>query len=1571
MKKMLKNIINVIKLNKIYSVSLLLVSISLSILVYSRVARADEYQNKIGIDYAKITKIKTGTAVWDSNDGLNGSKDKTEHTAGNDSNDINRIVRSFDTIEYEFEIQTRSTDDNLDLSDISRKLYIKPIIEDENVAKYVKVVSSNTAMVSSKYENTLLVNDVYADDAINVSIKLYVYGAPDNMEIDPKFEIKEETAEGENVVYLGKNDDTHYYEYKFEEEQKYFENQEISNSIENYMPTIVSSTNGFDIGIYALEEGQAATYNNIVGRYMSYGISLAIKGNATKGIKGINMPEGDIKFNIALTTTGKEKLVFEENWIRPYTTENVGDIQAQKFNMPYSNNSGSAVSTQNAGNISATKISDTAYEITINNYVINDTFPTETALGSKIINGNSIFGTYVMTLFSGRSEADGKNNITVGFGSNAKSIRGNTTASTYLIDYDLKNDYATTDNVYYEVIDYSLVSEFANSEDDSKLSPGATYGLGSATKGEEIHYNTVFNYNSKSTKTGIKEVIKVDPRAFRVLPYDSNNDVKLKFECDGKECADIKQSDFNITFVSGGFENTNYEATNYSDATLDARILAEDKEQVKNSCSIVNNSLSTYTADQIMNLYGGPCIKAKENVETIYNKISDAKMAVITENQTESVEETIEDAEEIEEDEELIPENYAEVPITKIIIETKEGVTIPGNVKITASVNLRVRNVPDITQNYQATSLITTSSTDTNIRYFTPRISDDQNSVTNPNNYIKTVNKNVNSTNRWGDTLQIINFRARNSIYTTNKNADGSTKTVFETKDNEVINYRVDPKIEDFNESVGADDVWYIKAFRITVTLPNTLEYIQNSKLGNPTSIITNTNNTQLIYDLPYTKANFKINCINFQAKLRPNLIGNSNVIKVSSEIYALNVNNEIDTSYAGSIATHSIYANGIDSVITSQRVNEKIGDVIEKNKIVSYMLSAYNNTGKSVTDFKILDILPYNGDSRKSKFSGDYKVKVILPQELQDGTVQVKCYNGKNVKEISEDVNDSRNEWQDCDITNDYVSTLAFRIENISIASQQYMPEIEVQLKTNNNKYSDAYANNFIGQASTYMSTTSNTTNVRVVSRTLSGRAFYDKNNDGIENEGDTYVSDLDITLCKLNADNSECKHVTSTTTDENGKYSFTDLDRGRYEIGFKYDTEKYDLTLRYATEDTKHDSDAFKVGTDGDASITNKRVPDASVGLKLDTTTTSIEDLNIGLIPKKGFEADIKKYITKVELNSNGALTTNLYNNLSQVVVNVKNSARATAKIYYGIEIKCTTEYGGYVKNIEEDIPDGLTFDPNENSGWVQVGDKLYNTTLADTVINPGETKYLQIVLNMPRQEIAKNFLNTVSILETELYDPQEEILPDEYKESDPDNFAIGEEVEYAGIKWNVIKQAANGDVTLLAQSFPAKSATSKSLSGESVYKWSTSNIKKYLDSNEWASQNTLNLPILVDNYVCDDPSGTRSKSFGGTLREEGTCLTNTYVVSKLRLLTETEYNLLKNGSYSWLYTGDFWLQNSTNEVATFGANNKQTNSEINNDAKYVSSTTKTVVNGNASTSKKLRPVIVINKYNLRVQP
>ena len=1572
---------------------LLVVLLGASFVVYT-IASANDADNNIRVKTATMTYIKTGNGSF-ANDGLSYPNSNSAsysaisgYTAGNDSNANNRIVRSFDTLTYGFDFVL--TPKNGVSQEDNRKIKVTvTLTEDE--AKYVACNKNDKAGATTcEY----IFENIDTESTYEEEVVLYVLGAPNETLIQPKFNIKEST-DSEEGVYLGKiSNDLYYYSYQ---DNSY----DSTCSFNNYLPTIVSSKEGtVSLNLVrSSSEYQSATYNGQVGRFITFIAGIKLNANANTGIKGLTMPTGDITFDAKFTQNGSNKIIFDSKWIRLYGQNKIESLDPLVVNLPYSTtDSNNRVKQINyPGKVSSTSKSDDTYTIKVSDYAPTYYYPTIGADNNKLSSLDDYISTVALTVFSPRTKQDGKNDITVNIAT-SNGIAKSTTGATIGIG----NTSSDAVNKYYENSDYSVSAAFYDSN-GSKISGTNKLGnitmkngVGAVSKGTNFTYKTVFNYNKTLSDLGFKEVIKIDDNAFRFMPYEDlkgRKDYKISLNCGGTKCG-ITEDDFEVKFVSGSWDASNYSIADVSGINFGED---EDKNMAVTQCS--NLTLGSYNVNQIQNLYGGPCITANEGIEEQFEKISDAK------------------------------KDDKEIHLTKAIVQTKEGVKLPDNITITVELNIRVRNVSDLTQTYQGTVVVSTSDYDKETYYYAPSITNDINSVCNQDNYKKTVYQGRTiidgDDSIFGDSLRIVNFTSREELTVKNKNADGSTKTNYDVSNNETITYNIKTIIEDNNEAVGADDVWYINSLIVSARIPKELEYIADADLRKPESVVPQADGSVILYyRLPYTKPNMKIPEIDFKARIKPTLSGSSSAIPITveSSVYAENINGETDNSVVGALSSNfTIYATGLNSVIVQQEVG-KSGTLVEKNDVINYVLKAYNNTGSDVEDYGIIDILPYDKDANDSHVSGKYSTKVELPDSLAGA--RVLC-STQNPIDIVKEVNNTKNEWHDCEVTEEYVEGVtAIKIQDISIRRASYMGDVKISLKPTGNSYSDSYNNSFLGETNEHAKNNSNVIKVKVVSRKISGKVFLDITGDGVKDGNEKYLSGIPATLYKINDDNT-VEEVAQTTTDSNGYYEFKDLDKGRFKIALIYDADKYDLTLRYATEDTSKDSDAYKIDDNGTAEISNKKVPDDPNGIRLTRDITLAEDMDMGLIPRQGLGFSMSKYITKIDLSYNGSVNTTNYNNQSSVTITVRNSLNASAKVYYGISITNTSYKSGYINLVQEDIPTGMVFDASDpyNSQWFEAGGVIHSNSLEDQIIAPGETKYLQIALLMPQREEAGTFLNTASVLESKMYDP--DALADDETGSMHDDYKVGDSLTFAGVKWHVInvvnnlsrEQAINDlgyaeldeltedqeneinnylnrnqILTLLADSKTIAELKSHTSSASSTYKWSESNINGYLNSN-WENTNRLNLPILFDQTVCDDASGLQKASYGGSMLSEGTCISGIYATSKVRLLTLKEYtNLMNSGlsDLSWLNgEKDYWLQSSdyispeylqpyinayNNSIAKKDGSAVYNNvnygiqqNSVHNKAMYIDHTNRINKSDNASNTKEVRPVITISTHNI----
>lgn len=1481
-----------------------------SFFIYKSTISANTDDNKITIKSARFLDIKTGVSDFTDNEDIVVDENNriVSFIEGKDSSSDNRIVRSNDQIVYNIGYSIGGKEDENAYYGRSVSITVE-ISEDES-----RFISFDENGNVGEISHTFTFDDISTASGENqASIVLYVTNAENKKEINPTFIIKE-TTDTESGVKLGK-ESGNIVNYAYENGEY---NQSSENIVSNPLPTIVSSSRvNPTLEIVPSYEGQLASYNGQAGRFFTEVIMISIPNT-----KGVYLDTNSIEYDLSYSKDGLGEPVIKSEWVRRYNNELIENIEPVRVDAPYStiDGSSSSNSTRYPGNIS---YSDN--KITISDYKVPYTSPNITATGKNIGFSKKIIGTYAVSIFVPRMTEDGKNdiNLVLNIGDNSNTFT----------------------NKFYEDKDYSILSGFYNESGLERLTRSIDEGTGIVTdlnsmvsKGTLVTYKTEFTYDNSTVEGGLKEVIKVDADALRVVNKNDKEDIDIDITCGSDKCKNLTEKDFEVRYYSGDFNYENYEITD-----VDERLNLEDQELAIAQCS--NIDLSTLNKDQIMNIYGGPCIKPNsEHQELTFSKIRDAR-----------------------------DDENNEIPITKIVIQTKEGIKLPEDAKVTVLVYLRVKNVPDITRTYQASVVASTSDTDSNLYYYVPSIDEEYvtSNILNPNNYIKPTitgdTVDLHSTKQYGDALRIVNYTVRQSLTVTNKKADDSIKVNYNVDEDEIINYKLSTYIDDLNNKVGADDSWFIKDVRITVKIPNEyLDYIPDSSLGNP-EVVVNGSYTDLVYVLPWAKPNIAIEDIYFNAKLKTSFNGENIPITVTSSIDPININGEHDSSEIYSkITPFTVYGTSSQTVMLSQR--QEGSSVIDKDTEFSYILSAFNNTGNDVNDFVITDILPYDKDERGSIVNGNYEVKVSVPSNLSD--VELLCSN-LDSKTIIGDFENEDIEFEACNF-DEYTSSTAIRIKGLDIENNQTIDGIRISIRPTNNKFGNKYINDFSGESEDLEKKTSNKITYSIISRTISGRVFIDDNEDGVRQNNEELVPNLIVNIYKIE-DGKVKRAAEPVTTDKNGYYEFKDLDIGLYKVRIKYKNAQYDVALRYGTEDTSIDSDAYKID-EGLAEIISKPVNGESNGINVTQETTKFTNMDMGLIRRRIFGFDINKYITKIDLNYNNTIDTTNYNNESTVLLNVRNTLHANAKVYYGIKITNDSYRPGYVKLVQEDIPDGLIFDSTDpyNKDWFVVGGVLQSTALSNKVIEPGESVYLQIMLYMPERETGTAFINTVSILNMEEYIPVE--LAKE-KEFSPNEYEIGDEVNYAGVNWHVIKTVndeENNDqvLTLLADSETIQKKMNHTDS--SIYKWSESKINNYIN-NDWFSKNSLDKTVLQDQVVCDDPSSLERASFGGTTIDKGMCTSGVYVTSKVRLFTFEDYEYLESlnlSDKSWLFNNDFWLMNAVNSEIEHDVYGVQTNIDVNKLSTYltsISSDVASILADSGNKEKEVRPVITISSKNI----
>lgn len=323
-----------------------------------------------------------------------------------------------------------------------------------------------------------------------------------------------------------------------------------------------------------------------------------------------------------------------------------------------------------------------------------------------------------------------------------------------------------------------------------------------------------------------------------------------------------------------------------------------------------------------------------------------------------------------------------------------------------------------------------------------------------------------------------------------------------------------------------------------------------------------------------------------------------------------------------------------------------------------------------------------------------------------------------------------------------------------------------------------------------------------------ISGIAWLDENEDGEMQEEEQKIPGTRVSLLDVNTNelvtntNGEIKYA---TTDSEGSYTFTGLAQGTYLVLFEYDTNLYLPTI-YQKEgvlETRNSDVVSRRLTIGDAERTY------AVTSNIDITDRSIGNISMGLVRIGEFNLKLDKYLTRiVEQNAKGTkVYTYADEKFGKIEVHRNTINGTNLVIEYTIRVTNIGEIDAYVRNIADYIPEGFTFNSELNKDWYQQGSVVYNQTLANQRIEPGESKDITLVLtkSLTNDTPAMTYTNSAEIIEAyneagvndrnsmpNNQDPNE----DDYSKADLlISIATGREIMYIGLTISMISIIAVG--------------------------------------------------------------------------------------------------------------------------------------------------------------------------------
>ena len=258
-----------------------------------------------------------------------------------------------------------------------------------------------------------------------------------------------------------------------------------------------------------------------------------------------------------------------------------------------------------------------------------------------------------------------------------------------------------------------------------------------------------------------------------------------------------------------------------------------------------------------------------------------------------------------------------------------------------------------------------------------------------------------------------------------------------------------------------------------------------------------------------------------------------------------------------------------------------------------------------------------------------------------------------------------------------------------------------------------------------------------------ISGISWNDINGDGNRQNDENLISGLQVML----VDMADSGNVKASTTTNNGRYTFSNIEQGNYIVVFRYNTETYSITQYKASgvpESSNSDATAQTITLNGDR--VNVGVTDQI------TLNQAIDNLDIGLIEKGAYNLKLDKYIYEVSVETGSGTKSYSYDNtkLGRVEIRAKEIEGAIVTAKYRIVITNEGTVPATVGEIIDYVPDGMEFSASNNMSWTSVSNNnVVNRSLANQSIQPGESKEVVLVLTKTMSsESTGNFINRAEI-------------------------------------------------------------------------------------------------------------------------------------------------------------------------------------------------------------------------------
>ncbi|MCD7750500.1 MAG: Cna B-type domain-containing protein [Lachnospiraceae bacterium] len=1197
----------------------------------SLMSLAEDTDNTSYVDGLSVIDIVDGTAPFDDDD-----------EAGDDSNEDNRIVRSFDYVSYTISYTTALTDANVSVD--SGVLYVEftlpcspdvaifnmdamnwmvdPVLtyyfEDGTTGTSYEDASTVVKQVLTRCRELTNAEFMTIPGAGTLSVGLYVGAASNGTMIQPEF-----------TLWMVGNAD----------EQKVSVSPEvITVSAAAKFAVKISQSSEMDIyGEYDLATGgenaaqdTVSGASTIRGRMESYGVTVMMQNDSVeKGLKGLEFPTGEITFDITLNEysmnsagvllsnqSGYTPVMwdYDENerssstgeWGRTFVKQNGYAYSAAPYNVLGCYSLSSIYdSCYDGGDWTITQDEENplVYHVTIKNYAVDTEdyiFPTANNTWYKRTEDGTTYKANQACISAGVIQVVLQ--FPYGDVDEITNVYFKVTADNFAVESDVYDTTASFAGTYVLLPPGSInvgVNFTTTSASSHSQQPDATYQLGSSYSSGDA-----YSYVGSSVRLWQKLTTSSDESIETVIGL-------IKWDADAFEVD--RSSNY---YSTAGLATGSVTINSYTGYFV-GRSSNWSSEQEMSDTLMNDASLHYYRDLDALEADGYVCVGVLWVADCSY-----------TANGTPFPQYLIDL---VVKDTATVGETYAAV---------SEGWASYSDIDPMSAASGSAEYTMD-TDQIEAYDLYKAYCSSSAYAAMGKKSSTDAYYVKTEYDSEGNIISGTHVTGFYGGTsLLICGETATVDISIADTGSNGQAKAVYDMDAGErTVSYSIQPYIEvDGNSSTGSEATAGTTTATVTVTLPSDLTYDAGSSMWGddyitPEIEAAEDGTTTLTYTLADVTVGAALDAITFSCTIghagTMNDVTNNQSITVSAAI-ASTGDNRVKQAAFGNYSSTSLVIVKLVAISISKQVDAHL---IEQDGEFTWTFLFANESEADQKGTRLADILPVSGDSMGSDFSGSYSVKSItidfssavssfekdidsMAFYVTDGSVSASASDlVTGVANISSwtdlmknaTVNDT-NHTVTLDVSG-YGDMTAFYFDLGTLSSKENI-SFDVTVSTEGNNPGDVYCNMFYEYGDDQSSSvTSVLVSTHVAERDISGLAWLDADGDGVRDDEETLLSGVTATLYRTTSSGyaSSAKaaatvngvklytaydvygeSVDSVKTGKDGSYNFNNLEAGTYYVVFT-GLDGYGLTVQDAGSDDAVDSDAAATVSEDGSGLEN----------------------------------------------------------------------------------------------------------------------------------------------------------------------------------------------------------------------------------------------------------------------------------------------------------------------------------------------------------------------------------------------